>query len=60
MVYYQIELPEHAIRYLEFMLDNERTALANTGYGGLQIIAAFDSISAIEDALPILDTEWSK
>lgn len=53
----QIELPEHAIRYLKKMCEEERHRLARQEYidqapPSLQDLAAFDSLNAIESALP--------
>lgn len=51
-----ITLPAHAIRYLRQMCDTERSALADlsasTFMPNLQLQAAFDSLNAIESALP--------
>lgn len=50
-----IILPEHAIRYLKRMLELERKRIVNleneVGHS-LQSMAAYDSINAIESALP--------
>lgn len=56
MTYRQIELPDHAIRYLVAMLQAERHALAQ---GNPALIAHemgwmahYDSLTAIENAIP--------
>lgn len=50
-----IKLPEHAVRYLKRMLELERKRISNlesqVGHS-LQSMAAYDSINAIESALP--------
>lgn len=55
MIEIEIKLPEHAIRYLKRMLELERKRIINIeneiGHS-LQSMAAYDSINAIESALP--------
>lgn len=51
MKYVKIELPDYAVRYLERMCTKERAWLAEQEFS-LQSEASFDSLRAIEDALP--------
>ena len=50
----EIKLPHHAIRYLRSMCASERRMLSETAMEsfGLGIVSAFDSLNAIENALP--------
>lgn len=53
---FAIFLPEHAVRYLAKMCHEERGRLADFDEEawGLAVVAAFDSLGAIEAALPAL------